>query len=732
MIVFRGSFAYFASMLRRLSTLLAVLLAPYPMLAATLADDSARVAQIWGFRLAGDTLAAESLLTSRSLPSSPEWESLANFLSACFAYSDSNIALVPTLLDLGVPPDLEDHAAWLRARSLTQLGQPHLAGIYWRRLLSSSLPDYRDLAAEQLFEDARAMGSLDTLNSLASAARTNQVAVGIRQAIDLEITKFLSLTGKHSEATTLLRSAYLNSPATSQGKEAKRRLSSYAVTYGFTPPDPGWSGEWAEIERLERAGMRNDALDRLSVLRSRGRYAAYDEQMIAMQARLSVALRRHDDALRFAQQHIKQFPESSFRDEMLWCVVRSAYLKDQDQLAISTAQELARSGTDKSRVGESWRLIALLHIDRNNLLEAANAAGKWYEAAQGAGGADDALWMRGWTRYLSAKYESAASDFVRLVRNYPESGYVPIGLYWAAKSFSEIGNREMRDSLCTELLSRFPFSYYALQSCSLSDLPTPVRRDMRVLNLNEVFTLGESHTRAFAQLTALGLWEFALREWPQVEAECGKRADLAWWRPLLYWKNGDRFESWKWVIKEFRNEASSVGSRPAEFYELWYPLDYEPLLLDMCRRYDVDPYLALGVICQESHFDEKVVSPSGAVGLMQLMPETARLQVKRMGQVLREEELYHGPRNLEIGIAHIADLQRSLNGDIILTLCAYNAGINAAKRWQSEFGNFPPDVFVELIPYRETRLYVKHILQHIAAYRRVYPDLKPASPDSEQ
>ncbi|MBK6765955.1 MAG: lytic transglycosylase domain-containing protein [bacterium] len=138
------------------------------------------------------------------------------------------------------------------------------------------------------------------------------------------------------------------------------------------------------------------------------------------------------------------------------------------------------------------------------------------------------------------------------------------------------------------------------------------------------------------------------------------------------------------------------------------------------------------MICQESHFDDQIVSPSGAVGLMQLMPSTAKEQAQRMGQMVRESDLYDGTRNLVIGVAHLGDLMRDLGGDTILTLCAYNAGINAAKRWQAEFGHVDRDVFVERIPYRETRLYVKHILQHIAAYRRLYPDLKLPEPGTEQ
>ncbi len=127
-------------------------------IAGTLADDSVRVSQIWGYLQAGDSLAADSLLESEAEPASPAWDGLANFLTAYLAYADSDFALVPTLLDLGVPSELQDHAAWLRGSALAELGQPHLAGIYWRDLITSPLPDYRELALTELFDDAKSIG----------------------------------------------------------------------------------------------------------------------------------------------------------------------------------------------------------------------------------------------------------------------------------------------------------------------------------------------------------------------------------------------------------------------------------------------------------------------------------------------------------------------------------------------------------------------------------------------
>ncbi|MBK8130069.1 MAG: transglycosylase SLT domain-containing protein [bacterium] len=699
--------------------------------AGDLALDSARAARFWSYWESGDTVAARAALDDTESPASTQWDDRANFLTAYIAFADSDFAVVPTLLDLGVPPELAPHAAWLRASALRSLGQPHLAAIYWRELLTSPLPDYRDTGVRELFVDALGLGKLDTLESLSRAAKQYDVDRSLRQEIDLAAADLLTRSGRHAEAVPRLRRVYLLSPGTKFGKQAQAQLDDYAVRHGYAAPALTWDDEWEEVQRLEQSGQRSQAIDKVEALRQRGRYAAHDELLLARQVRLAIALRRHYDAQRLAQQHLKQFPNSSYRDEMWFSLVRAAYLTDQDTLALNTAGRLARSGTDNKYVADAWRLIGLLHIDRGRPAEAADAFDKWVEAADGGDGADDALWNRGWARYQANQFGAAARDFVRLVETYPKGGYVPIGLYWSAQAFRQNGQPELADSLCTALRERLPYSYYAQLDCSDLPAPAPVPNNFVPLSLDQLAAVGSTHTRAFTELTALGLWELALREWPQVEAECGQRADVAWWRPLLYWFAGQRFEAWRWIVRELREEASSAGSRPADFFRLWYPLDYEPLLLDLCAQYRVDPYLALGVICQESHFDEDIVSPAGAIGLMQLMPATAREQAKRIGQTVRDEDLYHGPRNLEIGVAHLADLMRDLDGDTVLTLCAYNAGINAAQRWQREFGQLPRDMFVERIPYKETRLYVKYILQHMAAYRRLYPHLAPVLPVME-
>ncbi len=119
------------------------------------------------------------------------------------------------------------------------------------------------------------------------------------------------------------------------------------------------------------------------------------------------------------------------------------------------------------------------------------------------------------------------------------------------------------------------------------------------------------------------------------------------------------------------------------------PARLGPLLDEVSRRHGMDPKLIATVIGVESGFDEMAVSPKGARGLMQLMPETARLY--------GVQNVHDARDNVEAGVAYLKDLTRRYDGNLRLALAAYNAGPEAVER----AGGVPN--------YRETRTYIRRI-----------------------
>ena len=126
----------------------------------------------------------------------------------------------------------------------------------------------------------------------------------------------------------------------------------------------------------------------------------------------------------------------------------------------------------------------------------------------------------------------------------------------------------------------------------------------------------------------------------------------------------------------------------------------------------VSQNILLGLIRQESKFNEQAVSRSGAVGLMQLMPFTAREAAAR----LKNEELspYDPTHNIMLGAAYFAHLKARFSNKLPLALAAYNAGAASVSRWDTEAGDWVE--WIEEIPYPQTREYVRSVLENIEIY----------------
>ena len=153
-----------------------------------------------------------------------------------------------------------------------------------------------------------------------------------------------------------------------------------------------------------------------------------------------------------------------------------------------------------------------------------------------------------------------------------------------------------------------------------------------------------------------------------------------------------------------------------------YPYPYRETVEQYASVYGVDSSLAAGVIHAESRFNSNAQSHRGAVGLMQLMPDTAEWIA---GQV---DDDYHctlaqiqePETNIRYGIWYLASLQKEFDGNNILALAAYNAGRGNVQDWIAEYGWTQDFASVDAIPYAETREYVNRVLKYQKKYQTLY------------
>lgn len=150
-----------------------------------------------------------------------------------------------------------------------------------------------------------------------------------------------------------------------------------------------------------------------------------------------------------------------------------------------------------------------------------------------------------------------------------------------------------------------------------------------------------------------------------------------------------------------------------------YPIKYEEIITEQANLYDLDPYLISAVIWAESRYKETAVSRSGAIGLMQLMPETGQWVAGKMKiKDFKEEDLFDPETNIKLGTWLLNWLYQKYDGNVELTLSAYNAGAARVQGWLDD--GIITEENVENIPYAETRSYVTIVLQAREHYVRLY------------
>jgi soluble lytic murein transglycosylase len=157
--------------------------------------------------------------------------------------------------------------------------------------------------------------------------------------------------------------------------------------------------------------------------------------------------------------------------------------------------------------------------------------------------------------------------------------------------------------------------------------------------------------------------------------------------------------------------ASLQTAKPGWWERLWYPLRYEQIVRGHARNYDLDPALLAAVIYQESKFHANAHSSSGAIGLMQLLPDTAKgIAVHTGGTRFRVGDLYDPEINVRYGSWYLHHLIEKY-GDERVALAAYNAGQDNVDRWRR--GGLG-------IQFSETRAYVNRVEDLKRVYRRAY------------
>ncbi len=155
-------------------------------------------------------------------------------------------------------------------------------------------------------------------------------------------------------------------------------------------------------------------------------------------------------------------------------------------------------------------------------------------------------------------------------------------------------------------------------------------------------------------------------------------------------------------------------------FQILYPVYYGDAVGQYSQEYGTDPFLITAIILVESGFQERAQSKKGAIGLMQLMPDTAEWVAHQVGVELDDQrELFHPELNVQLGTWYLASLRKEF-GDWVVALAAYNAGRGNVRKWLSESTWSGQADRIADIPFGETRVYVSRVMRAHQWYQRVY------------
>ena len=527
----------------------------------------------------------------------------------------------------------------------------------------------------------------------------------------LAFARGLRELGEDVRAAEAYRGLWLERPELPQGRAAGEVLESWRAAGGPVPPATGVE-QLARADRLLATGWPDAALLALDAA-ARADPPPPPERAAVLRASALVALGRHADGERLAAPLADAADESDRRGALLVLARAAARAGRVDEasrryLAIA-ALRAPVPGLPEWRQrdlgDEAAYLAAWLYYDAGKYARAATALDAFAKANRRSRRADDARWFSAWSLYRLGRGAAAARAFAGLSR----TAYADAAAYWRARLAR--GAPERRRLYRAAIAAGGDGWYGLLARARLAALGENAERvpppDPRPLP--EVQDPAASSRLAVAvELLGLGLRSEALDELSDLARSSRVRPAA----PVVA------------QLAAFAGDAE-IPFRISRDYLLptrrtlrWaHPEPYPEVLPARARAVGLDPALLLAVMRRESGFRPGVRSGAGAEGLLQLRPATAERVAAvlglpaGLGARLGEPEV-----NITLG-SHYLGLLLARFGDPALAVAAYNAGPAAAAEWARARAGMPLDAWVESIPYRETRGYVRIVLTDWDVYR---------------
>ena len=427
--------------------------------------------------------------------------------------------------------------------------------------------------------------------------------------------------------------------------------------------------------------------------------------------------------------------------EAMFHGARALSRADKDDEAIVWYRKVVAEYPRSPYAEEAAFLAGWLEFNRGNYKEAIAPLEKSLASYPRSKWVDDALWYLGLSHYFLGEWAKAKERLTSLAKRGGslEGGK---GKYWLARMDERLDDKASAITGYTETIKRYPFSWYALLSHARLaklgvtlppfgvDAPKPRGPDLAA-TVDESLAR-DSLIRKADELIAAGMGTDAGIELSRDERAFLKRNPRgAAFAMLLdrYRKAGNFNRPWLLAVS---NAGSALDGPPDADARRWWENAYPRAYRELIEKYqdlgkNPDGYL-YSIMRKESGFNPHDLSYADAQGLLQMIPATTRRVAKELGLPYDAGSLYEPEFNVKTGSWYIGHVLNKFKLQIPLGAGSFNSGPRPVMRWIDKWGEREIDELIELVPYTQTREYMKKVTENFARYQYLYENKVYAQP----
>lgn len=355
-------------------------------------------------------------------------------------------------------------------------------------------------------------------------------------------------------------------------------------------------------------------------------------------------------------------------------------------------------------------------------------------------------WDKTWQLYLKGNSKRFIQATQKHLELFPNTRSAPKALFWLAKTQQKLGQKADALANFEKLSKNYAGKYYAYRAQSILDnspnpwqmprtdsivVPTNTEEDTTqngwqanwVQNsLAPCKTMDAQSKNVITRLGQLSAWQDTANLVPLVSS-CDSPKSL---QALSDYQNGQHYPAIKGLeadlFERYRQGQTDIwATAPLTVKQALYPIVFGQMVEQQANLKKISPFLITAITRQESAYNVFAVSSSKAMGLMQLLPSTAK-EVAGWEKLsgFNPSQLMQANTNIQLGSAYLKHLLQLFAGNTMYSVGAYNGGPGAMKDWVNQWGKSDPDLFIEQIPYDQTKDYILSVFEHYWAYKSLY------------